>query len=73
MKTFMLKTGSTLKQIIFLLFLAVVCMTFKTDAQTTVVTVLHVVTPPPFPPTIPSLEPDDSSVNYNYETTGSGW
>jgi hypothetical protein len=66
-------THLILKQVAFVFFLIFIGAAFEANAQTTVVTVLHVVTPPPFPPTIPSLEPDDSWVSYNYEVTGSGW
>ncbi len=32
-----------------------------------------IITPGPFPPTLPSLDSDDSFVSYHYESTGTGW
>jgi len=50
---------------------ASMCQVSKADSA--IVIINRVVTPPPFPPTLPSLNASDSFVYYHYEITGTGY
>jgi hypothetical protein len=68
-------TGFGLKKewMVFTMCLVFAGMAFVSEADPPIVLINTIITPPPFPPSIPSLQSDDSSVFYHYENTGTGY
>ncbi len=63
----------TLKSVVAIAIFAILTNASATIADPPIVIIDKTITPPPFPPNVPSLASDESMVIYHYEITGTGY